>query len=177
MRNTVSLLTHWLIKLKYFVFLFLCLLLSLLFFTIASANTLLDFFFVPQKVEAEIIVIPPPAPKVTESFYRGVKLTEAQSAIVEEITTLSKQAGLNPETMKAIANAESGFRTVCNWKYTDEKGKYTACGVFQITRTTFRSFCSDDVALRFDNHENIMCAVKIAKESGLHHWDESGDWK
>jgi hypothetical protein len=143
----------------------------------ASANSILDFFIIPQKAKAEIVVIPPPAPKVTESFYRGVKLTEAQSAVVEEINTLSKQAGLNPETMKAIANAESGFRTVCNWKYTDEKGKYTACGVFQITRTTFRSFCSDDVALRFDNHENIMCAVKIAKESGLHHWDESGDWK
>ena len=74
--------------------------------------------------------------------------------------------------MLAIAGAESKFRNVPNFKYTNESGHYTAFGIFQITRTTFKSLCGDP-ADRMDIQKNIECAMKIAKESGLHHWSES----
>jgi hypothetical protein len=84
--------------------------------------------------------------------------------------------GLNPDTMEAIAVAESGLRNVCNWKYEGEDGRFTACGIYQITRPTFRAFCGDP-SLRFDPYQNVRCAMVIASTSGLHHWSESGDWK
>lgn len=92
--------------------------------------------------------------------------------IKELITSKAIEFGLNPETMLAIAKAESRFRNVSNFKYTDEGGHYTAFGIFQITRTTFKSFCGDP-ADRMNIEKNITCAMRIAKESGLHHWDES----
>lgn len=97
--------------------------------------------------------------------------------IQEYIRGKAIEAGLNPETMLAIAKAESRFRNVSNFKYTDESGHYTAFGIFQITRTTFKSFCGNPDE-RMDIQKNIDCAMKIAKESGLHHWSESEyNWK
>lgn len=99
---------------------------------------------------------------------------DTPEAIKEAIISKSKASGLNPKTMVAIAKAESQFRNVPNYKYTNEKGYYTAYGIFQITRTTYRAFCGDP-AERLDIEKNIDCAMKIATSSGLHHWSESAD--
>lgn len=102
---------------------------------------------------------------------------ETTEGIKSAIALKSKASGLNSGVMLAIAKAESRYRNVPNYKYTSEKGYYTAYGIFQITRTTYRAFCGDP-AERLDVEKNIDCAMKIAKTSGLHHWDESAyAWK
>lgn len=74
-----------------------------------------------------------------------------------------------------IAKAESKYLNVPNYLYTDENGHYTAYGIFQITRTTYRAFCGKNVAERMDIEKNIDCALKIMRVSGYQHWSESQD--
>ena len=177
-RNTVSPFKNRLIKYKIVIFLILCILAFFLtFIKIAHANIVLDLFLVPDRAIAQEIPQIYPSPKPLKSVYRGDTLTDEQSLIMDEIEATAQGSGINPDTLKAIAYAESRFLNVCNYKYTDESGYYTACGIFQITRSTFKAFCGDPF-FRFDIHKNIKCAVKIASESGLQHWDESKQgWK
>jgi hypothetical protein len=100
-------------------------------------------------------------------------------SIEDKIKIKALEYGLNPNTMLEIARAESQFRNVENYLYTDENGRYTAYGIFQITRRTWRAYCDEDNSLeqRSDIDKNIECAMMIASKSGLHHWYESGDWK
>lgn len=110
----------------------------------------------------------PLAPQMSFDSVEGIK---------SAIALKSKASGLNSGVMLSIAKAESRYRNVPNYKYTSEKGYYTAYGIFQITRTTYRAFCGDP-AERLDIEKNIDCAMKIASESGLHHWNESAyAWK
>lgn len=74
--------------------------------------------------------------------------------------------------MKKIAWAESQYRNVPNYMYDGEGGYYTAYGPFQITRTTYKAFCGEP-SERLIVEKNIECAMKIATQSGLHHWNES----
>jgi len=98
-----------------------------------------------------------------------------EMSIEDKIIIKSSEYGLNPELMLKIADAESQFRSVPNYKYTDENGRYTAFGIFQITRTTWKTYCDEDNSLeqRSDVDKNIECAMIIASESGVHHWNES----
>jgi hypothetical protein len=71
-----------------------------------------------------------------------------------------------------IVKAESNYKNVPNFLYTNEKGKYTAYGIFQITRTTYKAFCGDPKE-RMDIEKNIDCGLKIMQDSGVQHWSES----
>lgn len=97
---------------------------------------------------------------------------EVELTIEGKIIKKANEYGLDPDVMLAIADAESNFENVPNYLYDGEDGKYTAFGIFQITRTTFRHFCGDPDD-RKDIDKNIECAMVIASESGLHHWSES----
>lgn len=98
-----------------------------------------------------------------------------EQTIQEKIELKAKEYGLNPELMLKIAEAESQFRNVPNYLYKGEDGKYTAYGIFQITRPTWKHFCGEDNSLeqRSNIDKNIECAMIIASESGVHHWNES----
>ena len=92
--------------------------------------------------------------------------------IPEKIIKMSEQYGLNSSTMLAIAKAESQFKNVPNYLYTDENGRHTAFGIFQINGSTYEWLCGPR-SERFDIDKNIECAMIIASQSGLHHWNES----
>lgn len=98
--------------------------------------------------------------------------------IIETLTVESlirkKCVGMNIDCNLAvrIAKAESRFQNVPNYLYTSENGKYTAYGIFQITRTTYKAFCGDP-SERMDIEKNIDCALHIMEVSGYHHWSES----
>lgn len=92
--------------------------------------------------------------------------------IEEQIDYYAQVDGIDPVIMRKIAYAESRYQNVPNYLYDGENGHYTAYGIFQITRTTYRGFCGDP-SERLIVSKNIQCAMKIAKESGLHHWNES----
>lgn len=97
--------------------------------------------------------------------------------VIEKIKLYSEEYNLDYELNVKVAKAESHFINRCNYLYTDERGMYTACGIYQITRTTYRSFCGDP-SERFDVDKNIQCAMKIMSTSGYHHWNESKqNWK
>ncbi len=100
-------------------------------------------------------------------------IVEKPLTVEEKIVAKAEEYGLKPNTMLAIAKAESKYRNVPNFKYTGESGYYTAAGIFQITKTTYRSFCGSDISERWDVDMNIECAMRIASSSGLHHWSES----
>lgn len=92
--------------------------------------------------------------------------------IPELIEHYAIEYGHDPDVMLAIAQAESRFRNVPNYLYDGESGRYTAFGIFQITKTTWKYLCGDDVHNRKVPIKNIECAMKIADDS-LSHWDES----
>lgn len=118
-------------------------------------------------------------PKVAEGAMECAQATstsqimEKPLTVEEKIEIKAKEYGLRPNTMLAIAKAESRYRNVPNFKYTGESGYYTAAGIFQITKTTYRSYCGSDISERWDVDKNIDCAMRIASSSGLHHWSES----
>lgn len=92
---------------------------------------------------------------------------------VEDKIVMSAQAyGLDEDLMLRIASAESKFKNVPNYLYDGESGHYTAYGIFQITRTTYKAFCGNPDE-RLDIDKNIDCAMVIASKSGIHHWNES----
>ncbi len=78
----------------------------------------------------------------------------------------------DPALPIAVARAESNFKNVPNYLYDGEDGYYTAYGIFQITRTTFKAFCGNP-DLRKDIEENIKCGVKIIANGGIGHWNAS----
>jgi hypothetical protein len=82
------------------------------------------------------------------------------------------QYGLNPNTMVDIALAESDLVNTWNYKYEKAPLYYTAFGIFQITKSTYKHFCGNPTE-RFDEEKNIECAMIIASSSGLHHWSPS----
>lgn len=89
------------------------------------------------------------------------------------IRHIAEREGVDPELMLDIAYAESKFRNVPNYKYDGEKGGYTAFGIFQFTRTTYKGYCGDPDE-RFMPVKNIECAARILKEKGgTSHWEES----
>lgn len=100
---------------------------------------------------------------------------EVELTIEGKIIKKANEYGLDPNVMLAIARAESNFKNVCNYLYDGEDGYRTACGVFMITRSTWGYYCEDENIYenRMDIDKNIECAMVIASESGLHHWNES----
>ena len=126
-----------------------------------------------------IVSEPTPAhgQEVCETTSTATSTAEKVLSVEEKVSLKAKEAGLNESKMLAIAKAESRFLNQPNYKYSGEGGKYTAFGIFQITRTTYKAYCGDPLE-RFDIDKNIDCAMVIASSSGLHHWDESAyAWK
>lgn len=114
------------------------------------------------------------------STHTHPETVEAKSLTISEMIQkhakeygYSKEGVLLTEVMPKICKAEGECKNVPNWKYTDENGYYTAFGIFQITRSTYRQYCGPNTIERKDPEKNIICAMKIAKYSGLFHWDES----
>lgn len=100
--------------------------------------------------------------------------------VQEKIVRYAKDYGVDASIMLAIADAESNFKSVHNYLYTDENGRYTAVGIFMILKSTWKDYCGDNnqYANRMDEDKNIECAMKIASKSGYHHWNESKhNWK
>lgn len=96
-------------------------------------------------------------------------------SVQDKIVKYASDYGVSVETMLRIADAESDFKGGPNYLYKGEESRYTAYGIFQITRSTWKTYCDDDNSLeaRSDEDKNIECAMKIAKNSGYHHWNES----
>lgn len=88
------------------------------------------------------------------------------------VTKYAEKNKLDVALVHRIVKAESGYKNIPNYLYTSEKGKYTAYGIFQITRSTYKQFCGDP-SERLDEENNIACAMKIITTSGYQHWDES----
>jgi len=131
-------------------------------FFIGGMLLLAVFTSIPQKIE------------YVAGAGNPVVLQETLPETVEEkIVWYAERYGPDPSTMLRICKAESGLRNVPNYLYTDESGRYTAYGICQITRTTYRTYCGEDVSERMDVDKNIECAMIIASTSGLHHWNES----
>lgn len=120
----------------------------------------------PQKIEK----VAPPLPEVIEVVEIPVELS-----VQEKIAKYASDYGVDASTMLRIADAESNFENVCNYLYTGETGKYTACGIFQILKSTWKSYCDENNQYenRMNEDKNIECAMKIASKSGYHHWNES----
>lgn len=122
--------------------------------------------------QAEAIPILEPAPIVqTVEAAAPLPLPETPE---ERIVRRAKEFGYDPTKALAIAWAESRFKNVPNYKYDGETGRYTAYGIFQFTRTTYRAFCGDPDE-RMDIDKNIDCAVRMLAEGGESHWNESRD--
>lgn len=85
------------------------------------------------------------------------------------IRRLSSEAGLDPDTMLAIARAESWDGTKLDPMADNPTS--TADGIFQIIDGTWAAFRCEGV--KKNAYDNVRCAVKIASTSGLHHWDAS----
>ena len=82
-------------------------------------------------------------------------------------------AGVDTELALKIADCESQFRNVPNFKYDGESGRYTAYGIFQITKST-----ADLTGLNLDRRkieDNIKMGIHLLKTDGVGHWKESRD--
>lgn len=96
-----------------------------------------------------------------------------QETFVENlIIKYSKEYGIDPILPLNIAYAESRFKNVPNFKYDGEDGKYTAYGIFQFTRTTYKQHC-DNPNERVEIEPNIKCGVRMIAEGKTGHWQES----
>ena len=89
------------------------------------------------------------------------------------VSFYAKKYGIDERIPLEIARAESNFKNVPNFKYDGEGGRYTAYGIFQFTRTTWKSFCTPDPADRMDIEKNIDCGVRMLSEKRISHWNES----
>ena len=79
------------------------------------------------------------------------------------IVKYSEEAGLSTSTMLKIARCESGFNPKA------KNPTSTATGVYQVIIGTWKHFkCEGE---RTNAEDNIKCGMKIAKTSGLHHWE------
>lgn len=104
-------------------------------------------------------------------------LTKSQQLVLDTIKRKCVDFEVNCDLAIKIAKAESNFKNVPNYKYTDEKGKFTAYGIFQILRSTYKQFCGNPNE-RMDIDKNIECGLKIMQNSGYQHWSESEvNWK
>jgi soluble lytic murein transglycosylase-like protein len=73
--------------------------------------------------------------------------------------------GVDGDKAVKIARAESGL--VC----TAKSASSSATGLFQVIKGTKKAFgCEGEMV---NCEDNIICAMKILKTSGDHHWDES----
>lgn len=93
--------------------------------------------------------------------------------VVGLISYYSKQYGIDERIPLEVARAESNYKNVPNFKYDGEKGRYTAYGIFQFTRTTWKGFCTPDPTDRMDIEKNIECGVRMLSEGRISHWSES----
>lgn len=142
-------------------------LLSQLAVSLVTLSTLLS----PTTAEASIMPYSMPTQQALIQAKMGLGLTEEQKTILGIIKTTCPSS-VDCEKAYRIAKAETYFKNVCNYKYDGENGKFTACGVFQITRTTYRNNCGDP-ADRKDIEKNIQCAFKIMASKGYDDWLES----
>lgn len=94
-----------------------------------------------------------------------------EPSIPELIIQYAEEYDVDPDIMLSIAYEESGFKNIDNSQYTEDY--YSATGIFQIVKSTYKHFCGDDVEERRIPEKNIECAMKIASTSGIHHWSES----
>lgn len=97
------------------------------------------------------------------------------NAVEQLIVDASARYGISPDLPLRIAKAESNFKNVPNFKYDGEHGKYSAYGIFQFTRTTWKTFCSPNQSDRMIIEKNIDCAVRMISEGKESHWNESRD--
>jgi len=132
----------------------------------------LSLFLLPRETEGEPMT--PAVTSVASTTDDTIVVIEKKQTVDDKIRFYSDKYKLNTELNLKVAKAESQLKNVCNYKYTSETGRYTACGIYQITRSTYRSYCGDPKD-RFDIDKNIECAMVIMSTSGYHHWKESQD--
>lgn len=96
-----------------------------------------------------------------------------QDDVVGLITHYALKYDIDPKIPLAVGKAESGYKNVPNFKYDGEGGRYTAYGIFQFTRTTWKGFCTPDPADRMDIEKNVECGVRMMSEGHIKHWNES----
>jgi hypothetical protein len=135
----------------------------------------LSVLLAPTPVYAEIQPWSMPTDAVNSAL-EAPRLNENDNYVISIIRQKCGDYEVDCDLAIKIADAESNFKNVPNHKYTDEKGKYTAYGVFQITRTTYKSFCGNP-SERMDIEKNIDCGLHIMEVSGVQHWNESkSEW-
>jgi hypothetical protein len=81
--------------------------------------------------------------------------------------------GIHPAIPLAIIESESGFKI-------DAKNPgSTASGLAQFINGTFKGFCidtyhlTDSMSDKNNPYVQIECHLKMLKDKGIHHWDES----
>lgn len=88
------------------------------------------------------------------------------------IIQYAEEYDVDPNIALSIAWSESRFKNVDNFKFTEDY--YSATGIYQIVKSTYKHYCGDDVEERRIPEKNIECAMKImSTENGLQHWSES----
>jgi len=90
--------------------------------------------------------------------------------VPEVIDQYAREYGLSVPIMKRIAYCESFFIPNA------ENNSSSATGLFQIIDGTWDYFgCQGE---RTNVEDNVVCAMKIATEGGLHHWNASAScWR
>lgn len=99
-------------------------------------------------------------------------LVQAQSYEIPRLIGLeASRWGLDPTLALSIAYAESGYHNVPNYI---NDSTHTAYGIFQLTKTFYRTFCGDPEE-RLIPEKNIACAIKVmaTQQNPYLHWIES----
>ena len=98
-------------------------------------------------------------------------LVSAQTTTADKIALEASKWGLDPTLPLSIAYAESGYRNVPSGHF---DATHTAYGIFQLTRTFYKSFCGDPEE-RLIPEKNIACAIKVmaTQPNPYLHWIES----
>jgi hypothetical protein len=126
---------------------------------------LISFFFLP-KATAEAIQEP------------KYNFDPSTLSVYDQVTYFAFQEGVDLKLAHAIVKGESNYKNVPNYKYHENPNYWSAYGIFQITRTTYKGFCGDPEE-RYEITPNIKCGIKIlATEGGENHWNPSRHaWK
>ena len=94
-------------------------------------------------------------------------------SVEDQILYFTDEYEVDSELALSIAYAESEYKNIWNSRHNERPDYYTAFGIFQIVRGTYKSYCGDPEE-RFDVTKNIECGVKIlSTPGGENNWNES----
>ena len=89
----------------------------------------------------------------------SLSVTSSKDEIKSAIRYEAINNGVNPETMIALANCESGFKDIC---IVDTNQKLS-CGFFMFQKTTLKGFCPDLHWGDLYPYDGIVCAARMIK--------------